>query len=168
MPGVELRIVDDAAERSPDGAVGRVLLRSGAAMLGYWGVARVAGRRSAELLDERPPPRCWVADGLDEHRRLRAAHRGRQLAAGRAGHERYIRGGYNVYPAEARRCWPRIPRGQSGRDRGAPTMSWASGRRRGRAQAGTRARTGRSASPLCRALSDYKSPDALVVVDDSP
>ena len=37
VAGVELAIVDDDGRPVPDGSVGRVLLRSAAAMRGYWG-----------------------------------------------------------------------------------------------------------------------------------
>ncbi len=54
VAGVELAIVDDEGHPVEDGTVGRVLLRSGAAMRGYWGhgpgrgrtVRRPRGRRS--------------------------------------------------------------------------------------------------------------------------
>ena len=44
VPGVELAIVDDEGDPVPAGSVGRVLLRSAAAMRGYWGRGPGRGR----------------------------------------------------------------------------------------------------------------------------
>ena len=51
VPGVELAIVDDDGEPVPAGSVGRVLLRSAAAMRGYWGRGPGRGRTVDELVD---------------------------------------------------------------------------------------------------------------------
>ena len=84
----------------PAGSVGRVLLRSAATMRGYWGRGPGRGRR-VERADRRrrdggrPRRRRWLTTG--DFGRLTAE--GNLQLSGRA-HERYIRGGYNVYPAE--------------------------------------------------------------------
>ncbi len=86
-PGVELRIVDGANEPVPAGAPGEVVVRSPATMRGYW---RDPGATAATI-------DCagWVHTGdvgfLDPAGYLHL--RGRQS-------EMFIRGGYNVYPAE--------------------------------------------------------------------
>ncbi len=100
VAGVELAIVDDNGHHVPDGSVGRVLLRSAAAMRGYWGVGPGRGRSVRDLLDtaatrEVLAPDGWVTTG--DFGRL--TPEGNLQLSGRA-HERYIRGGYNVYPAE--------------------------------------------------------------------
>ena len=100
VAGVELAIVDDDGQPVPDGSVGRVLLRSGAAMRGYWGSGPARGRRVDDLVDAAATsavlaPDGWVTTG-DFGRRT---PEGNLQLSGRA-HERYIRGGYNVYPAE--------------------------------------------------------------------
>ncbi len=78
--GIEVRIAD------PGDGVGEVCLRSPTAMAGYW---RDEGATAAALVDG------WLHTGdlgfLDE--------RGNLVLAGRTK-EMFIRGGYNVYPAE--------------------------------------------------------------------
>ncbi|MHB8438006.1 MAG: class I adenylate-forming enzyme family protein [Acidimicrobiales bacterium] len=96
VPGVELAVVRDDGTPAPVGEVGRVRLRSGAAMRGYvaragHGVLTVDDEATADVLDGDG----WVTTGdlgaLGDDGNLRLA--------GRVG-EMYIRGGYNVYPAE--------------------------------------------------------------------
>ena len=87
---VELEVVGDDGAPCATGVVGRVRCRSGAVMRGYWRDTR----RSAEVLDTDG----WLTTGdlgsLDE--------RGYLTLVGRKN-EMYIRGGYNVYPAEVER-----------------------------------------------------------------
>src|SRR6202012_3001995 len=75
-------------------------LRSAAAMRGYWGRGPGRGRAPGELLDTTATAAVLDADGwltTGDFGRLTAE--GNLQLSGRA-HERYIRGGYNVYPAE--------------------------------------------------------------------
>ena len=100
VAGVELAIVDDDGRPVPDGSVGRVLLRSAAAMRGYWGGGPARGRSVRDLVDAGATrdvlaPDGWVTTGDFGSR----TPEGNLQLSGRA-HERYIRGGYNVYPAE--------------------------------------------------------------------
>ncbi|MCW5889089.1 MAG: acyl--CoA ligase [bacterium] len=96
-PGVELRIVD--SERGPcaAGEVGEVLVRSPATMRGYWRDPE----QTAAVLDADG----WVHTGdlgwLDDAGYLRL--RGRRS-------EMYIRGGFNVYPAEVEDVLARHPK----------------------------------------------------------
>src|SRR6185369_9226781 len=87
---VELEVVDDEGRACPTGVVGRVRCRSGAVMREYWRDPQ----RTAEVLDARG----WLSTGdagfLDE--------RGYLTLVGRKS-DMYIRGGYNVYPAEIER-----------------------------------------------------------------
>jgi len=87
---VELEVVDDTGRPCPTGAVGRVRCRSAAVMRGYWHDAE----RTAEVLG----PEGWLSTGdlgfLNE--------RGYLTLVGRRS-DMYIRGGYNVYPAEVER-----------------------------------------------------------------
>jgi acyl-CoA synthetase (AMP-forming)/AMP-acid ligase II len=87
---VALEVVDDEARVCPTGEVGRVRCRSDAVMRGYW----KDPARTAEVLG----PEGWLTTGdlgfLDE--------RGYLTLVGRRS-EMYIRGGYNVYPAEVER-----------------------------------------------------------------
>lgn len=85
--GVELRIVDEANQPQPAGQPGQVVIRSPATMRGYWRDPEA----TAAVLDAEG----WVHTGdlgfLDEQGYLHLL--GRQS-------EMFIRGGYNVYPAE--------------------------------------------------------------------
>jgi acyl-CoA synthetase (AMP-forming)/AMP-acid ligase II len=87
QPGVRLGIVAEDGTPLPPGEIGEVCLGSPAVMEGYW-------RNSTANAD------VFTADGsvrtgdlgwLDDQGRLRLAGRAR---------ERYVRGGYNVYPME--------------------------------------------------------------------
>jgi acyl-CoA synthetase (AMP-forming)/AMP-acid ligase II len=100
VPGVSLAICDDDGGTVPPGEVGRVRLRSAAVMRGYWGgPPRGPGGRGV-VYDEAAtrsvmPGDGWLTTGdfgrLDADGCLRLAGRANEL---------YIRGGYNVYPAE--------------------------------------------------------------------
>jgi acyl-CoA synthetase (AMP-forming)/AMP-acid ligase II len=85
--GVELRIIDAANRPLPAGDVGEVVVRSPATMRGYWRDPAA----TAQTID----PAGWVHTGdlgcLDAagYLHLRGRHS-----------EMFIRGGYNVYPAE--------------------------------------------------------------------
>ena len=85
--GVELRIVDDRNQPLPADTPGEVVVRSPATMRGYW---RDPVQTAAKIDGD-----GWVHTGdlgfLDAHGYVHL--RGRQS-------EMFIRGGYNVYPAE--------------------------------------------------------------------
>jgi acyl-CoA synthetase (AMP-forming)/AMP-acid ligase II len=85
--GVEVRVVDDAGAPVAPGVVGRVQCRSGAVMRGYW---RDAERSAQVLADD-----GWLT--LGDLGSIDA--RGYLTLAGRES-EMYIRGGYNVHPAQ--------------------------------------------------------------------
>jgi acyl-CoA synthetase (AMP-forming)/AMP-acid ligase II len=85
-PGVELTIRRDG-EVVPDGEEGEVCLRSPAAMVGYHGDPE--GTR--EAFTEDGAVRTGDIGYVDDQGRLRLVGRSK---------ERYVRGGYNVYPAE--------------------------------------------------------------------
>ena len=85
-PGMTLEVRDESGRTVEPGDVGQVWLRSDAAMAGYWGDPEAT---AATLVDG------WLRTGdlgsLDATSCL--------TLAGRQG-EMYIRGGYNVFPAE--------------------------------------------------------------------
>jgi acyl-CoA synthetase (AMP-forming)/AMP-acid ligase II len=87
---VELRVVDDAGRPLPAGEIGRVQVRSGAVMKGYWRDPAA----TAEVLDADG----WLTVGdlgtLDAD--------GNLSFMGRSG-DSYLRGAYNVYPVEVER-----------------------------------------------------------------
>ncbi|HXN60512.1 MAG TPA: long-chain fatty acid--CoA ligase, partial [Acidimicrobiales bacterium] len=87
QPGVRLSVLGaDGGPVSP-GEIGEVCLGSPAVMEGYW---RNSGA-NAEVFTDDGSVRTGDLGWLDEEGRLRLAGRSR---------ERYVRGGYNVYPME--------------------------------------------------------------------
>jgi len=169
VAGVELAIVDDDGDPVPPGSVGRVLLRSAAVMRGYFGRGPGRGRSVAELVDAAATgavlaPNGWLTTG--DFGRL--TPEGNLLLSGRA-HERYIRGGYNVYPAEVEEALsshPAIARaavvgvadevlGEVGVAVVVPAP-------------GARPDLASLRAHCAHELSDYKAPDALVVVGELP
>jgi acyl-CoA synthetase (AMP-forming)/AMP-acid ligase II len=85
--GVEIEVVDSGGGPVPAGEVGQVRCRSGAVMWGYW----ADPERTAEVLNAEG----WLTTG-DLGRFDKADN---LVLVGRRS-EMYIRGGYNVYPAE--------------------------------------------------------------------
>jgi acyl-CoA synthetase (AMP-forming)/AMP-acid ligase II len=86
-PGIEARVVDDDGRELPPGEVGELRLRSPAVMSGYWNDPTAT---AAALGDD-----GWLRTGD----LARVDERGCFALAGRRT-EMYIRGGYNVFPAE--------------------------------------------------------------------
>jgi acyl-CoA synthetase (AMP-forming)/AMP-acid ligase II len=84
--GIEIGICDDEAGPLPDGEVGEVWLRSPTTMSGYW---------RDDAATDHTLARGWLRTGdlgfVDERGCLRLAGRLKEM---------FIRGGYNVYPAE--------------------------------------------------------------------
>ncbi len=100
VPGVEVAVGADDGSPLPAGEVGRVRLRSAAVMRGYWGGPPTGPGASGLVLDTAATAGVlsddgWLTTGdfgfLDDDGRLHLAGRANEL---------YIRGGYNVYPAE--------------------------------------------------------------------
>lgn len=85
-PGIEVAVRDDGGRPVPDGEVGELWLRSPTQMSGYW---RDPEATAATIVDG------WLRTGdlarIDERGLVRLAGRRREM---------FIRGGYNVYPAE--------------------------------------------------------------------
>ncbi len=170
VAGVELAIVDDDGRPVAAGRVGRVRLRSAATMRGYFGHGPGRGRRVEELVDAAATAAVLGGEGwLTMGDFGSVTPEGNLQLAGRA-HERYIRGGYNVYPAEVEEALsshPAVARvavvgvpddvlGEVGvavvvAARGAPAPE-----------------IGALRAHCARQLADYKAPDALVVVDELP
>jgi acyl-CoA synthetase (AMP-forming)/AMP-acid ligase II len=168
VPGVELCVVDDAGDPVGAGQVGRVVLRSGAAMLGYWGRGPGRGKTAAELLDHEATAAVRDGDGwitTGDFGRITGA--GNLELVGRA-HERYIRGGYNVYPAEVEGVLADHPAVARAAVIGMPDDVLG--------EIGVAVVVAQGVAPdlatlraFCAArLSDYKAPDALVMVDELP
>jgi acyl-CoA synthetase (AMP-forming)/AMP-acid ligase II len=96
-PGVELRVVDTDNQPVPADTPGEVVVRSPATMRGYW--------RDPEATATTLDAEGWIHTGdlgfLDAAGYLRL--RGRKS-------EMFIRGGYNVYPAEVEDVLARHPK----------------------------------------------------------
>jgi acyl-CoA synthetase (AMP-forming)/AMP-acid ligase II len=153
---VELEVVDDDGAPCPTGEVGRVRCRSGAVMRGYWHDPE----RTADVLDADG----WLTTGdlgfLDD--------RGYLTLVGRRS-EMYIRGGYNVYPAEVERVLSEHDDVAQIAIVGLPDPVLGE---IGYAFVVAAAETTPSLERLrtfCQTeLADYKAPDRLVVVDALP
>ena len=169
VAGVELTIVDDGGMPVPDGSVGRVLLRSGAVMRGYWGRGPGRGRRVDELVDAAATSTVLGPDGwLTTGDFGRLTPEGNLQLSGRA-HERYIRGGYNVYPAEVEEALSSHPAVARAAVVGVPDdVLGEVGVAVVVAAAGAAPELAELRAHCARELSDYKAPDALVVVDELP
>jgi acyl-CoA synthetase (AMP-forming)/AMP-acid ligase II len=169
VSGVELVIVDDEGEQVPDGSVGRVRLRSAAVMRGYWGRGPGRGRSVAELVDAAATaavlaPNGWLTTG--DFGRL--TPEGNLQLSGRA-HERYIRGGYNVYPAEVEEALSSHPSIARAAVVGvADDVLGEVGVAVVVAAPGTQPDLASLRAHCAGELSDYKAPDALVVVEELP
>ncbi|HEX4127553.1 MAG TPA: class I adenylate-forming enzyme family protein [Acidimicrobiales bacterium] len=169
VSGVELAIVDDDGVPVDAGVVGRVRLRSAAAMRGYWGRGPGRGRSVAELLDATSTATVLAADGwITTGDFGRLTPEGNLQLSGRA-HERYIRGGYNVYPAEVEEALSSHPAVARAAVVGMPDdVLGEVGVAVVVAAAGTQPDLATLRAHCASALSDYKAPDALVLVDELP
>ncbi len=154
--GVELRLIGEDGKPVATDEVGLVQCRSGAAMRGYW----EDPERTAEVLD----PDGWVSTG--DLGRLGAD--GNLRLVGRRT-EMYVRGGYNVYPAEVEAVLGEHPAVDKAAVVGLPApvlgdVGWAF----------VVPVPGTTVDPdelkaWCRSrLADYKAPDHVRVVDDLP
>jgi acyl-CoA synthetase (AMP-forming)/AMP-acid ligase II len=169
VSGVELAIVDDEGQPVAAGSVGRVLLRSAAVMRGYWGTGPGRGRSVAELVDATATATVLAPDGwLTTGDFGRLTPLGNLRLSGRA-HERYIRGGYNVYPAEVEEALsshPSVARaavvGMSDDVLGEVGVAVVV------ATEGAQPDLATLRAHCANLLSDYKAPDALVVVGELP
>lgn len=169
VPGVELAVVDDDGAPVADGTIGRVLLRSAATMRGYWGQGPGRGRSVADLLDPAATAGVLADDGwLTTGDFGSISPEGNLQLAGRA-HERYIRGGYNVYPAEVEEALASHPTVARVAVVGSPDdVLGEIGVAVVVAAPGTQPELGVLRAHCATELSDYKAPDALVVVDELP
>jgi acyl-CoA synthetase (AMP-forming)/AMP-acid ligase II len=157
-PEVEVRIVDPAGgAEQPVGEVGEVCCKSSAMMRGYWRDPE----RTAEVID---------ADGW--------LHTGDLGVVGADGNlrivgrlkEMYIRGGYNVYPAEVEAALAEHPSVARAAVVGVPDPVLGEvGVAFVVAVAGAAKPTLDGLRAWCRdRLADYKAPDRLELVDDLP
>ncbi len=165
VPGVELEVVDGDGLPVPSGEVGRVRLRSAAVLCGY-----VGDLASGALLDPVATATVLDADGWVTTGDLgTVGDDGNLRLAGRVS-EMYIRGGYNVYPAEVEAVLGELPGVAQVAVVGAPDpvlgeigVAFVVPRSPVAAPGLDDLRAG------CRArLADYKAPDRLHLVEDLP
>jgi acyl-CoA synthetase (AMP-forming)/AMP-acid ligase II len=169
VPGVELAVVDDSGVPVTAGTIGRVLLRSPATMRGYWGHGPGRGRAVAQLIDADATGAVLSGDGwLTTGDFGLITPEGNLQLAGRA-HERYIRGGYNVYPAEVEEALASHPAVARVAVTGSPdNVLGEIGVAVVVAASGAEPELAALRAHCAARLSDYKAPDALVVVDELP
>jgi acyl-CoA synthetase (AMP-forming)/AMP-acid ligase II len=175
VPGVELELVHDdgvpvgksrsSRERGAPGPVGRIRLRSAAVMRGY--VGDVASGELFDLAATRSvlDPEGWVTTGdlgvVGDDGNLRLVGRVSEM---------YIRGGYNVYPAEVEAVLGAIPGVTHVAVVGTPDPVLGEiGTAFVVVADGTAAPDLDDLRSACRQrLADYKAPDRLYVVGDLP
>jgi acyl-CoA synthetase (AMP-forming)/AMP-acid ligase II len=99
-PGVELAIADDTGRAVADDEVGRVRLRSAAVMRGYWGGPTTGPGAEGVVYDREATGAVLAEDGWLTTGDFGFTDPGGCLHLVGRANELYIRGGYNVYPAE--------------------------------------------------------------------
>jgi len=173
VPGVSLVVADDAGRPVPAGRVGTVRLRSDAVMCGYWGGPPAGPGAAGVVFDAEATGAVLDADGwltTGDFGTLDAA--GYLHLVGRAN-ELYIRGGYNVYPAEVER----VLGGHASVDQvavvGAPDpvlgeIGVAFVVPTGDGPVDEEALLAELRAAARAALADYKAPDRLVVAERLP
>jgi len=174
VPGVALAVVDDDGAPVGTGEVGRVRLRSAAVMLGYWGGPPTGPGAGGVVYDEAATRAVlgddgWLTTGdfgrLDEGGNLHLVGRANEL---------YIRGGYNVYPAEVEAALGAHPAVAQAAVVGAPDpvlgeIGVAFVVPEAGAEAADAGALGDELRAHARAsLADYKAPDWVVVVEALP
>ena len=158
-PEVELRIVSPEGDPLPDGEVGEVICRSPAMTLGYW--------RDPELTAPVIDSDGWLHTGdlgfVGDDGNVRIVGRLKEM---------YIRGGYNVYPAEVEAVLSEHPSVARAAVVGAPDPVLGE---IGIAflvptpDTDPAALTQDEVRAFCRArIADYKAPDRVVVVEELP
>jgi acyl-CoA synthetase (AMP-forming)/AMP-acid ligase II len=164
VPGVELEVVDDDGAPVTPGAVGRVRLRSAAVLRGY-----VGERPSGELLDAAATASVLDAGGWVTTGDLGAVgDDGNLRLAGRVS-EMYIRGGYNVYPAEVEAVLGEVPGVAQVAVVGAPDAVLGEIGAAFVVPAAGSAPSLDELTSACRCqLADYKAPDRLYLVGELP
>jgi acyl-CoA synthetase (AMP-forming)/AMP-acid ligase II len=173
VPGVELSIVDDDGRPVASGEVGRVRLRSAAVMRGYWG-GPPAGPGADGLVYDTDATRAvlagdgWLTTGdfgfVDDDGCLHLVGRANEL---------YIRGGYNIYPAEVEAVLGAHPAVEQVAVVGVPDPVLGEiGVAFVVPAGGERLPADRLLAVLREAarssLADYKAPDRVAVVDSLP
>ena len=173
VPGVELMVADDDGSALIDGEVGRVRLRSQAVMRGYWGGPPTGPGAKGLVFDAEATAAVLAGDGwlttgdfgyLDGDGRLHLVGRANEL---------YIRGGYNVYPAEVEAALSEHPDVAQVAVVGAPDpvlgeVGVAFVVLEDGMDVDADALLARLRETARSSIADYKAPDRVVVVDRLP
>ena len=174
VPGVELRIVDPDGQALPDGEVGRVAMRSGAVMRGYWRRPSQppgpSGRSLEDVVDPDATAKVLAPDGwLTTGDFGRRGPDGNLRLVGR-DNELYIRGGYNVFPAEVENVLAEHPAVRQVAVVGAsdPVLGEVGIAFVVADDPGDPPQLDEIRRHCRQSLADYKAPDALVVLDSLP
>ena len=172
VPGVTLAVVDDDGVAVGTGAVGRVRLRSAAVMLGYWGGPPTGPGAEGVVFDAEATTGVLDADGWVTTGDFGFVDGDGNLTLVGRANELYIRGGYNVYPAEVEAALSAHPTVDQVAVVGAPDPVLGEvGVAFVVLEAGTVAGPAllEELRTLARAsLADYKAPDRLVVTESLP
>jgi acyl-CoA synthetase (AMP-forming)/AMP-acid ligase II len=173
VPGVSIAVVDDRGEPVRTGEVGTVRLRSAAVMRGYWGGPPTGPGAEGTVFDRASTRAVLAEDGwlttgdfgyLDDGGHLHLAGRANEL---------YIRGGYNVYPAEVEGVLGVHPAVEQVAVVGAPDpvlgeIGVAFVVPTGEGPTDEEALLAELRATAGAALADYKAPDRVVVADSLP
>lgn len=156
-PGVELRVVDEAGTPVAVGEIGQVIIRSPATMLCYWNDPE----QTAKVKDADGWIRTSDLGFLDAEGYLHL--RGRES-------EMFIRGGFNVYPAEVENLLERHPKVARAAVLGVPDeklgeVGWAFVTVRDPSAAPTLAELREFVGAE---LASFKRPDGVTVVPEMP
>ena len=100
VPGVQMAIADDDGRAVAAGEVGRVRLRSAAVMRGYWGGPATGPGAEGAVYDREATGAVLADDGWLTTGDFGFTDPGGCLHLVGRANELYIRGGYNVYPAQ--------------------------------------------------------------------
>ncbi|HMD45172.1 MAG TPA: fatty acid--CoA ligase family protein, partial [Acidimicrobiales bacterium] len=172
VPGVELAVTDEAGAVLAAGVVGRVRIRSGAVMRGYWGGPSASGAHDAvAVIDPEATAAVLGSDGWLSTGDFGTLDADGNLSLAGRDNEMYIRGGYNVFPAEVEAVLAGHPEVARVAVVGAPDPVLGEV---GVAFVVPAAGTPQTPSvealrELCAGrLADYKAPDAVVAVDELP
>ncbi len=155
-PEVELRLLDPKGREVEPGIVGEIVCRSPAMMRGYWRDPE----RSAEVIDDAGFLHTGDLGLYGDDGNLRIVGRLKEM---------YIRGGYNVYPAEIEGVLADHPAvdhcavvGVTHGDLGEIGVAFVV------AAPGSAPELAELRAWCRDRLADYKAPDRLVIVDDLP
>ncbi|HLG92560.1 MAG TPA: AMP-binding protein [Acidimicrobiales bacterium] len=153
--GVEVEVVDEQGRRLGSGHLGQVRCRSGAVMRGYWKDPEL----TASVLDRDG----WLATG--DLGRLDS--RGYLTLVGRQS-DMYIRGGYNVYPAEVEAVLCEHPSVAEAAVVGVPDPRLGEVGAAFVVPAGPGADRGELRRWCASRVADYKAPDEVWLVESLP